>query len=483
MAYRLLAVLALALMLTGGILGLSRCSDPVLRSASGLAGERWYRLMIKDQQVGFMHTNGRRARTGRWTFSSDLRFVLSPGNPVRVRELLVFDPYPPYPLRRAEQWTERSGDTAGTLIRLGPDGYETATVQHIPVADGERPAVPATTDSQSAVGTNWQPAAWDYDMTDYLAFESWLLRDQPPAGSSRVVATLDFDRRRVVPRVFRVEAHNATGFVVEHAAPFDHSRMQLDRHMAPLTMTISGLFELQRVPAAVALAPRTALQVASYFIPTDRALADHQNIVALALEIHGNIPPTSLWPNLLADDQRTLLLTTNTLSGVRERRAALRDTAEFPVADPRMRALAAQAVGTARRPAEQIAALTGFVHRYLTYQEGADSRHVLALLDEPRGDCSEFADLLTTLARSLGIPSRTIFGLAYSDATVPAFRFHAWNEVFIDGIWRAVDPTWNQLAVDATHIPLPADTATALRLLTGAADLRFTVRDVRYRGD
>jgi hypothetical protein len=105
---------------------------------------------------------------------------------------------------------------------------------------------------------------------------------------------------------------------------------------------------------------------------------------------------------------------------------------------------------------------------------------VLALLDTPEGDCSEYADLLTTLARSLGIPARTVFGLAYQDGAEPAFRFHAWNELALDGRWMPADPTWNQVQIDATHIPMPLDVATALQLLTGTGDVRFVVRGVDY---
>jgi transglutaminase-like putative cysteine protease len=104
---------------------------------------------------------------------------------------------------------------------------------------------------------------------------------------------------------------------------------------------------------------------------------------------------------------------------------------------------------------------------------------VLALLEHPVGDCTEFADLFTTLARALEIPARTVFGMAYANDGEPAFAFHAWNEVLVDGNWQAVDPTWNQVRVDATHIPLPGSGAT-LKLITGAPDLRFSVEEVEY---
>jgi len=58
--------------------------------------------------------------------------------------------------------------------------------------------------------------------------------------------------------------------------------------------------------------------------------------------------------------------------------------------------------------------------------------------------------------------------------------FHAWNEVALNGSWRAVDPTWNQLRADATHIPLRGDATPLLRMTQGENRLRFRVAEVRY---
>jgi transglutaminase-like putative cysteine protease len=120
------------------------------------------------------------------------------------------------------------------------------------------------------------------------------------------------------------------------------------------------------------------------------------------------------------------------------------------------------------------------VHGYLSYQEQAPLRSVVEAVQDRRGDCTEYADLFTTLSRSLGIPSRSVVGLAYSDTAGPGFALHAWNEVIIDGRWVAVDPTWNQPRVDATHLPLPTSTSASMSLLAAIPHMRFRVRDVEY---
>jgi tetratricopeptide (TPR) repeat protein len=52
------------------------------------------------------------------------------------------------------------------------------------------------------------------------------------------------------------------------------------------------------------------------------------------------------------------------------------------------------------------------------------------------------------MARSLGLPSRIVSGLAYSGHS---FGGHAWVEVWV-GRWVELDPTWGTEFVDATHI-------------------------------
>lgn len=67
-----------------------------------------------------------------------------------------------------------------------------------------------------------------------------------------------------------------------------------------------------------------------------------------------------------------------------------------------------------------------------------------------QGDCTEHALLLAALARSLGIPTKIIPGLVYTE---DGFYYHMWTEVFV-GKWIPIDPALGQTQVDATHIKL-----------------------------
>ncbi|HIJ82565.1 MAG TPA: transglutaminase domain-containing protein [Desulfuromonadales bacterium] len=68
------------------------------------------------------------------------------------------------------------------------------------------------------------------------------------------------------------------------------------------------------------------------------------------------------------------------------------------------------------------------------------------------GNCQTHARLYTALARSAGIPTRFVSGLTYAEGK--GFLYHSWAESFIGDRWIAVDPTYNQLPSDPTHIKL-----------------------------
>ncbi|MEE2755061.1 MAG: transglutaminase-like domain-containing protein [Myxococcota bacterium] len=73
----------------------------------------------------------------------------------------------------------------------------------------------------------------------------------------------------------------------------------------------------------------------------------------------------------------------------------------------------------------------------------------LETLKTRRGDCNEHTTLFVAMARSIGIPTRFVTGIAFLNGR---FGYHAWAEVLTKEGWLSVDPTWGQMPVDVGHI-------------------------------
>jgi hypothetical protein len=92
---------------------------------------------------------------------------------------------------------------------------------------------------------------------------------------------------------------------------------------------------------------------------------------------------------------------------------------------------------------------TNLLHRSLDKTVTFSVPSALQVLEAQQGDCNEHTVLFVALARALGLPARTAVGLVYLDGS---FFYHAWPEVWLDGDWVAVDPTFGQAPADAAHI-------------------------------
>lgn len=120
--------------------------------------------------------------------------------------------------------------------------------------------------------------------------------------------------------------------------------------------------------------------------------------------------------------------------------------------DPRIAARARLIIGRERGPARVAELLTHWVHRSLqrSTPPSGSAPSAVKVLQTRRGDCNEAATLFVALARSTGLPARTVAGLLYLDGR---FYYHAWAEVYLND-WIAVDPTFDQLPADAAHLPI-----------------------------
>ena len=97
--------------------------------------------------------------------------------------------------------------------------------------------------------------------------------------------------------------------------------------------------------------------------------------------------------------------------------------------------------------------LNEFVHNYIEYSVRPEGPTLKEIIVEQKGDCSEYASLLTALSRLNGLPAREVGGYAYTEENdSPSFGAHAWVEIYIDGRWQEFDPTWNEEKLGIEHI-------------------------------
>ena len=109
-----------------------------------------------------------------------------------------------------------------------------------------------------------------------------------------------------------------------------------------------------------------------------------------------------------------------------------------------------------------------------------DGGSALESFSSKRGNCQTHARLYTALARAAGIPTRFVSGLVHLEGK--GFLYHSWAESFIGGRWVSVDPTYNQLPADPTHIKLleghlPEDMAPIIAII---GRIRMTVLEAAY---
>jgi transglutaminase-like putative cysteine protease len=121
--------------------------------------------------------------------------------------------------------------------------------------------------------------------------------------------------------------------------------------------------------------------------------------------------------------------------------------------DPLVRKVSREAVGKEQDPRQQIQV----IRRWMKSKFKGNYEVPFATADEVartmEGDCSEMGVLAAAMCRSLGIPSRLVFGLVY-DPENQGFGGHLWTEVYLDGDWEPFDPTGVLGQVKAAYIKI-----------------------------
>ncbi|MGD8503815.1 MAG: transglutaminase-like domain-containing protein [Syntrophobacterales bacterium] len=128
----------------------------------------------------------------------------------------------------------------------------------------------------------------------------------------------------------------------------------------------------------------------------------------------------------------------------------LQSTQTVPSQDELIRKTAKHITAASGTPLEKIKVLIDWMQNNIE-QEPVDVFTALDVLSRKKAECQGHTYLYAAFARSLGIPTRVVNGIVYSQH-YSGFLYHAWAESLIGDHWITVDPTLVQLPADATHI-------------------------------
>ena len=211
-------------------------------------------------------------------------------------------------------------------------------------------------------------------------------------------------------------------------------------------------------------------------IPVDRPIESPKSLSTLTVQFEFDDGKLGPWTSVL-DARDTLTTSTQPKTSSIERFDWGEESVESLTSD-NLRSIVAKIVKEIDDPHLVVDALVAYVNRYITYTNWNTLQSVEETIAQKIGDCTEFSQLFTALATAADLSARTVVGLAYQDSS-QTFGIHAWNEVlFKDGSIRVVDPTWNQLRADATHIKFPP--AYQHEIVRTLKNLRIRVLDVTY---
>lgn len=251
-------------------------------------------------------------------------------------------------------------------------------------------------------------------------------------------------------------------------------------------MSLGAGLELVAEEESLARAPGELREMVDLMmVKIDRDLGEARTVRTLSLEVEGLedfVLPQSHRQRLVVDGPRTILELGEDAPEdmgrplkAAERQEFLAATPELQV-DDELRALARKIApaGEARLKAEKIGA---WVYARLEKTGAKNASTARDVLHNRAGDCTEHTLLFVALARAAGLPAREVGGLAY--AGDGGFAWHAWAEFHDGHHWVTVDPTWNELPVDATHIKLNED-PRELSWVNLIGRLKLRVLDVGY---
>jgi len=124
--------------------------------------------------------------------------------------------------------------------------------------------------------------------------------------------------------------------------------------------------------------------------------------------------------------------------------------------DPKVKELAAKAVGSETDPWRKAVKVEKWVHDNMSPSTAIGFATAAQVARDLKGDCRQHAMLTAAMCRAAGVPSRTAVGLVYVDDPQrgPVLGFHMWTEVLVRGQWLGLDAVLGKGGVGPGHLKI-----------------------------
>ena len=473
------------------LIGLSWLASPAvaadsscaIRSDHPLIGEpRWYGLYFEDGKIGH-------ATTEMVIEGSDASGI---GSGIIVQRFTMT-----FKLEQTEETIEQVRRFGGKSPHLLLDGEFKTADRHITYEQRDN-VIDLTEDGLIRVWPNLERNLCD---EEDVAVHQFLASD-PEIGA--VLETFDFD---VEQQVLATSTHELEEVSTRKILGADHifqalrteSKSDVFSYVAKTRFQngeavnlFVGPIELRAETEAIAHQPNEGIDLfAEFEKPLNRPLPRLPAIQSLSLRasIDGeavtirDVVTDAFGQRVEYLDQRTAIIQiSNQPAPIEDTdpERYRRPTSAHPADHPRLRAIAdkiSNQLGPNPSERSLAEAILEFVADFIEIvPESPYSYHttsVFDVLDNRTGDCTEHSQLFVTLARALGLPAREVTGFVYGgDDRRPSLGGHAWVEVMIDGRWVGMDPTWQEVDLNKSHV----QTRDML-----VPSLAFEVIDIGYR--
>lgn len=440
----------------------------------------WFGLYLQGKKIGYF-------RTAREQVGSEVRetstFVMklaSFGKKTEVlnKQTMVFEGKAPYRFLQGEM-VQRNDPTPPqkTVLTRNDKGFE----------------VIYTTGGETI---KKQIADPDYTLADSLAPDLWIRRG-PKDGAMAVARTLDLTDQKIYKLTSKVLGSKTSlvgGIKVRYFEVENESSKEMlkfltrhDDQGRTLSSNIA-IFELRLESEEDAKNTEYSQDLFVLgMVKADKALGSTRKVTELVLRIDkdGDVFEDGPRQRVEAGPKGSKIVKLGKSHGVsakasaKEIEDALSETNAYCISHPKVKAMAAQAVGDAKTPEEKVKRIVDFVHDFVKPTLSAAIPSIHDLMEKKTGDCKSYALLVTNLARASGVPAREVAGLLYVGDDQKAFGGHAWNEVVLNGVWVPIDATMRQTEVDATHISFGTEFKAAKNLLNSLGKLSFKVVEVK----